>query len=232
MNTVQSWSGLPDFIKRQASPDMLRGVEWHYYGCPVVNPGKEELRRWVAPSAAETPLLPQQMKTPRWDNASTWPNGIPPMPPMDPLVGDKTPVVVEWFRTYWPEEFERRYKGRKGVTVERKFGPAASVTQALREQLRQAEEEQGKLKEPVDDKVTVAEKQVALSPVKTLAVCRSNREKRRDVEDALRANPQRTNREIARETGTTHPFVAKTRRHMETVTALKERLKGRFRASR
>ena len=219
MNTVQSWSGLPDFIKRQASPDMLRGVEWHYYGRPVVNPGKEELRRWVAPSAAETPLLPQQMKTPRWDNASTWPNGIPPMPPMDPLVGDKTPVVVEWFRTYWPEEFERRYKGRKGVTVERKFGPAASVTQALREQLRQAEEEQGKLKEPVDDKVTVAEKQVALSMVKTPAVYRSNRDKCRDVEAALRANPAKSNREIAATTGTTHPFVAKTRRKLESVTS-------------
>ena len=135
------------------------------------------------------------------------PQGLPPTPPMDPLAGDKTPTVVEWFRTYWPEEFERRYKDRKGVTVERKFGPAASV---------QAEEEQGKL----TDKVMVAEKQVVLSMVKTPAVSRSNRDKRRDVEAALRANPQKTNREIARETGITHPFVAKMRRHMETVTAL------------
>ena len=45
------------------------------------------------------------------------PQGLPPTPPMDPLAGDKTPTVVEWFRTYWPEEFERRYKDRKGVTV-------------------------------------------------------------------------------------------------------------------
>ena len=28
---------------------MLRGVEWHWYGCSFVNPGKEELQRWVAP---------------------------------------------------------------------------------------------------------------------------------------------------------------------------------------
>ena len=29
---------LPEHIKRQAAPDMLRGVEWHYHGRPVENP--------------------------------------------------------------------------------------------------------------------------------------------------------------------------------------------------
>jgi AIPR protein len=37
----------------------------------------------------------------------------------------------------------------------------------------------------------------------------SNKDKRRQVEAALRANPAKSNREIARETVTTHPFVAR-----------------------
>jgi hypothetical protein len=41
----------------------------------------------------------------------------------------------------------------------------------------------------------------------------SNRDKRRAVEAALRANPGKSNREIARETQTTHPFVARMRRN-------------------
>lgn len=34
-------------------------------------------------------------------------------PPMDPSLGDKTPEVVEWYRDNQPEEFARRYRGRK-----------------------------------------------------------------------------------------------------------------------
>lgn len=34
---------------------------------------------------------------------------IPPCPPADPLMGDKTPAVVEWYRDYKPEEFQSRY---------------------------------------------------------------------------------------------------------------------------
>jgi len=41
------------------------------------------------------------------------PPGLPLMPEIDLMAGDKTPAVVEWFRDYWPEEYERRYKGRK-----------------------------------------------------------------------------------------------------------------------
>ena len=26
---------------------MVRGVQWHFYGVPVANPGKEELIRWI-----------------------------------------------------------------------------------------------------------------------------------------------------------------------------------------
>ena len=58
MSAIQSWSGLPEHIKRQAAPDMLRGVEWQFWGVPAMNPGKEELcvgclnlcgRPWVCP---------------------------------------------------------------------------------------------------------------------------------------------------------------------------------------
>lgn len=31
----------------------------------------------------------------------------------DPLQGDKTPAVVEWYKANAPEEYERRYAGRK-----------------------------------------------------------------------------------------------------------------------
>lgn len=31
----------------------------------------------------------------------------------DPLQGDKTPAVVEWHRVHAPEEYERRYAGRR-----------------------------------------------------------------------------------------------------------------------
>ena len=31
----------------------------------------------------------------------------------DPSMGDKTPAVVEWYRDHAPEEFKRRYSGRK-----------------------------------------------------------------------------------------------------------------------
>ena len=31
----------------------------------------------------------------------------------DPAQGDKTPAVVEWYRDHAPEEYKRRYVGRK-----------------------------------------------------------------------------------------------------------------------
>lgn len=37
----------------------------------------------------------------------------PACPPMDPALGDKTPEVVEWYRDHDPEEYQRRYRGRK-----------------------------------------------------------------------------------------------------------------------
>jgi hypothetical protein len=33
--------------------------------------------------------------------------------PHDPMMGDKTPAVVEWYRDNDPAEFARRYHGRK-----------------------------------------------------------------------------------------------------------------------
>ena len=37
----------------------------------------------------------------------------PPPPPMDPRLGDKTPAWMEWLGHYFPEEFRKRFKGRK-----------------------------------------------------------------------------------------------------------------------
>ena len=39
--------------------------------------------------------------------------GVPPCPVEDPRYGDKTAAVVAWFKEYRPEEFMRRYAGRR-----------------------------------------------------------------------------------------------------------------------
>jgi len=128
---------------------------------------------------------------------------------LDPQYGDKTPEVVEWFLRYFLEEFGRRYKGRKTHLGDGRWE---------------------KSQQPLSESVTLppdflgggrgAQKlqAVSLALAKTPAVYRSNRDKRRDVEAALRANPSKSNRAIAGMTGTTHPFVAKTRRKLESVT--------------
>lgn len=117
-NQTQSWAGLPEHMKRQAASEMLRGVQWHYYGRPVENPGEEELRRWIAPAAAATPFRSKPARA-------------------------------------------RKDKPR------RRF---------------------------------------------------STQEKRQVVKAALLKHPKASNRAIAAMTGTTHPFVARIRRMMETVT--------------
>lgn len=43
------------------------------------------------------------------------------MPEEDPLLGDKTPAIVEWYQKYDPEEFERRYVKRHRKTHLRKM---------------------------------------------------------------------------------------------------------------
>jgi hypothetical protein len=37
----------------------------------------------------------------------------PPPPPMNPMLGDKTPEYIKWMQTYRPEEYEQKYKDRK-----------------------------------------------------------------------------------------------------------------------
>jgi hypothetical protein len=54
--------------------------------------------------------------------------------------------------------------------------------------------------------------------VKRIPPIFNNRAKREAVEKALRANPTKSNREIATMTRTTHPLVGKVRRSMETVS--------------
>lgn len=65
-----------------------------------------------APAATPAPDQEQPPATdpPTGDGGAT----APPMPvPDDPTLGDKDPKVVEWYRDNDPEEFRRRYAGRK-----------------------------------------------------------------------------------------------------------------------
>lgn len=117
----------------------------------------------------------------------------------------KTPEVVEWFLRYFPEEFGRRYKARKTHLGDRR-------REKPQEQLSKG------VTLPHEGPSAQKLEAVSLALAKTPAVYRSNRDKRRDVEAALRANPAKSNRAIAVITGTTHPFVARMRREMESVT--------------
>jgi len=146
MSAIQGWRGLPEHLKPQAALDMLRGLQWNFYGLPVANPGKEELLRWVPESFRQ-------------------------------LLG----------------QFETGNQGNL-----KKTNPAP---------------EKGQIVTPT----------LARSP--PAAVYRSNRDKGRDVVAALRANPAKSNRAIAAMTGTTHPFVAKTRRKLESVTGYVRNMK-------
>lgn len=59
------------------------------------------------------PPQPPQPESPAFKGRplpSPLPKGFPEI---DPLSGDKTPAVVEWFRDNDPDEFAERYKGRK-----------------------------------------------------------------------------------------------------------------------
>jgi hypothetical protein len=44
MSAIQSWHGLPEHFKPQAALDMLRGVQWHFWGIPIANPGRRNCR--------------------------------------------------------------------------------------------------------------------------------------------------------------------------------------------
>jgi hypothetical protein len=41
------------------------------------------------------------------------PQDVPPEPEMDPRLGDKTPAYMEWLAKFYPEDFKKRYAGRK-----------------------------------------------------------------------------------------------------------------------
>ena len=41
------------------------------------------------------------------------PQEVPPAPEMDPRLGDKTPAYMEWLAKFFPEDFKKRYAGRK-----------------------------------------------------------------------------------------------------------------------
>jgi hypothetical protein len=54
-----------------------------------------------------------------------------PIPP-DPLMGDKTPAIVEWYQENDPEEYKRRYKERYTHLNPRPTPPPASEAGKVR----------------------------------------------------------------------------------------------------
>ncbi len=93
---------------------------------PKATPGAEAPRK---PLPGENPILPQgavagapqgsdkimDSKIIEEKGVSPAPSvkGAPVCPEMDPLLGDKTPAVVEWYFRYAPEEAATKYAGRK-----------------------------------------------------------------------------------------------------------------------
>jgi hypothetical protein len=53
------------------------------------------------------------MKRPTKKKEQPEPNIPAGAPDLDPMLGDKTPAYVEWLRDNDPEEFARRYSGRR-----------------------------------------------------------------------------------------------------------------------
>lgn len=41
------------------------------------------------------------------------PQEVPKAPEMDPRLGDKTPAYMEWLAKFFPEDYKKRYAGRK-----------------------------------------------------------------------------------------------------------------------
>lgn len=81
---------------------------------PAVEAWMEEQGITGPGPAAEKPAEVEKPKEPEVKAekpAAT--KGIPPMPEMDPRLGDKTPEVVEWYFKHHPKEAAERYKGRK-----------------------------------------------------------------------------------------------------------------------
>jgi hypothetical protein len=70
------------------------------------------------PSAGPRPHIPKGIPNPN----------APPMPAMDPRAGDKTPELVEWYRQWWPEEYENRYADRKTHLEDRRGGEARAFS--------------------------------------------------------------------------------------------------------
>lgn len=141
----------------------------------------------------------------------------------DPAQGDKTLAVVEWYRDNEPDEYNRRYAGRKThLEDRRKERPRLVATDREQNANEASRRSLGivgsdtNLNMPGGGVETPVPNQKSEVPLLHQGAI-SNKDKRRHVEAALRANPAKRNREIARETGTTHPFVAKTRRRLETL---------------
>ena len=67
--------------------------------------------------AMQTSLAPPQEE--RQPHATE----IPPAPPQDPYLGDKTPAFMEWVAKFHPDEFAKRYAGRKTPVTDHRGVP-------------------------------------------------------------------------------------------------------------
>jgi len=114
---AQPCPGPPD--ASQWVPIDVRPVEHRYPGDEAVSVKQEDLAAstWPGKTLVENAekVVSVKQDDPKQPMEPSPPPHleVPRAPELHPKLGDKTPAYMEWLATYRPEEFDKKYRGRK-----------------------------------------------------------------------------------------------------------------------